>query len=119
MRILRQSFPETLGDASEALAECIQAFADALPIERVILFGSCARGSTRPDSDVDLCVVVRGLRSQQQGARELRKAIGRIRNKPALSLIPISPERLQEKRRIHDPFFNTILHEGVCLAEED
>ena len=119
MRILKEHFPKTLGEASEALAACIEAFGETLPVERVILFGSCARGAAGRDSDVDLCIVVRGLRSQRQGARMLRKSIGRIRNKPALSLVPISSERLLEKQRINDPFFNTIVREGVCLAEKD
>jgi predicted nucleotidyltransferase len=90
-----------------------------LPIERVLLFGSYARGESRPDSDVDLCVIAKGIETQQSAARTLRRAIGRIRNKPGLSLVPISPERLIEKRRIREPFFETILREGVWLAEKD
>ena len=34
----------------------IQAYLAAQPVERAYLFGSCARGDERPDSDVDLLV---------------------------------------------------------------
>ena len=83
------------------------------------MFGSYARGQNVKDSDVDLCLIVRGIQSQQEASRTFRRAIGRIRNKPALSLVPITPERLAEKQRIHDPFFETVMREGVCLAEKD
>ena len=34
----------------------IQAYLATQPVERAYLFGSCARGDERPDSDVDLLV---------------------------------------------------------------
>ena len=72
-----------------------------------------------PSSDVDLCIIVKGLRSQYETAVKLRRAIGRIRNKPAFSLLPISPERLKEKIESADPFFKTVLSEGIVISEED
>lgn len=119
MRVLKDRIPKALDSHAESLQECILAFASVLPVERVLLFGSHARGQGARDSDVDICLVVDGIESQQAAARTLRRAIGRIRNKPALSLVPISPERLAEKRRIRDPFFETVMREGVCLAEKD
>ena len=34
----------------------IQAYLATQPVERAYLFGSCARGDERPDSDIDLLV---------------------------------------------------------------
>lgn len=116
---MEENWPRSLAKYRDALARCVEAFAQTLPVQQVILFGSHASGHNRPDSDVDLCVIVRGIESQQEAARTLRKAIGRIRSKPPLSLVPISPERLAEKQRIRDPFFETVMSEGVCLAEAD
>ena len=39
--------------------------------------------------------------------------------KPSFTLVPIAPARLAEKKAIGDFFFQTILTEGVLLAEED
>lgn len=119
MKVRSERMPVALNTHADGLQACIQAFDEVLPVERVLLFGSYARGENTPDSDVDLCIVTNGIETQQSAARTLRRAIGRIRNKPALSLVPISRGRLDEKRRIRDPFFETILREGVCLAEKD
>ena len=52
-------------------------------------------------------------------ARRLRRAIREIKPKPAFTLIPITPERLAEKKRDNDHFFKTVLEEGVLVASED
>ncbi len=91
----------------------------ALPLRAVYLFGSHARGDARSDSDVDLCLVAEGATEQLKAAQRFRGAIWDIRPKPAFTLVPIAPERLEEKMAIGDPFFRTILLEGVPLATED
>ncbi len=40
----------------QAMIPKIQAYLATQPVERAYLFGSCARGDERPDSDVDLLV---------------------------------------------------------------
>ena len=119
MKILEQNFPKTLAAKQPALEECLQAFNRVYPVHRVFLFGSHARGTPHRDSDVDLCIVAEGFESQDRAGIALRRAIGRIRGKPPFTLIPITPNRLREKQAIHDPFFETILQEGITLAEED
>jgi uncharacterized protein len=116
MIVLTDKWPVSLVAYRAILARCLEAFAQALPIEQVILFGSHARGQARVDSDVDLCVVTGGLQSQHRTAIALRKAIGELRGKPSLSIVPISAARLEEKKRSRDPFFDTVMGEGICLA---
>lgn len=117
---MEERIPASLSGCRDGLKACLNAFSQtSAAIERVILFGSHAQNRARDGSDVDLCIVMSGITSQFEAACRLRAAIGRLRNKPALSLIPISPERLAEKERNHDPFFETILKEGICIAEKD
>ena len=42
-----------------------------------------------------------------------------IQGKPAFTLVPIAPQRLEEKKAIDDHFFGTVLREGVLLAAEN
>ena len=119
MKILERNFPETLADKQLILEQCLQAFNRIYPVRRVLLFGSHARGTPHADSDVDLCNVADVFESQQKAAVDFRRAISYIRGKPPLTLIPITTQRLWEKQAIHDPFFQTVLQEGIPLAEED
>jgi predicted nucleotidyltransferase len=119
VKIFANNFPESLARFQESLQQCLKAFEKALPIERVILFGSHARNQAGSDSDVDLCLVIPGIQSQYRSACTLRTAIGTIRDKPPFSLIPISPERLAEKMVNDDPFFGSVIKEGICIAEKD
>jgi len=98
------------------LARCLEAMNQALPLRAVYLFGSHARGEARPDSDVDLCLVAEGATEQLKAAQRFRVAISDIRPKPAFTLVPIAPRRLEEKRIGGDYFYQTVLREGVLLA---
>ena len=98
------------------MARCLEAMNRVVPLTSVYLFGSHVRGEARPDSDVDLCLVAQGAAEQLKTAQKLREAIGDIWPCPAFTLIPITPERLNEKRSSGDFFFATILQEGVKLA---
>lgn len=91
----------------------------AVPLRRVILFGSHARGEARPDSDVDLCLVSDGAELQIDTAAKWRRAMRPVERRPSFTLLPITPARLSEKEAVGDHFFRTVLHEGVLLATED
>lgn len=119
MRILEENVPLSLASQKNSLVRCLDAMCGAMPVRRVVLFGSHARGRPGRDSDVDLCIVADGADHQMGAAQCFRRAMRGIRPKPAFTLVPISPRRLAEKRRTGDHFFQTIDKEGICLAKED
>lgn len=119
MRILAENIPLSLASQKNSLIRCLDAMGDAMPVRQVLLFGSHARGQAGRDSDVDLCIVAEGAGHQMGAAQCFRHAMRGIRPKPAFSLVPITPERLAEKRRTGDHFFQTVAREGICLAQED
>jgi hypothetical protein len=119
VKLRLNNLPSSLQGDRESLARCLNAFDQVTPLRAVYLFGSHARGDARPDSDVDLCIVAEGAEHQQDTARKYREAIWDIWPRPALTLIPIAPQRLAEKQAIGDHFFDTVLKEGVLLATED
>ena len=83
--------------------------------QKVILFGSYARGTARPDSDIDLLVIketserfidrwvtVRGILSDAQ------------RNIPLETLV-LTPQEVSKRLAIGDQFIAKILNEGEVL----
>ena len=114
-----ENLPPALQPQRETLAKCLEAFNRARHVRAVYLFGSHARGEARQDSDVDLCIVADGAERQLAAAIDFRRKIREIRPKPAFTLLPITPERLQEKKVCADHFFQTVLKEGVLLATEN
>ncbi len=90
-----------------------------MPLQVVYLFGSHARGEAGPDSDVDLCLVAKGAERQLDAARRFREAMDDVWPCPALTLLPITPQRLAEKQARKDHFFATVMKEGVILASEN
>lgn len=117
--MLLENLPPSLAPQRATLALCLEAMNRALPLRAVYLFGSYARGEAGPDSDVDLCLVAEGAERQLAAAQRFREAIWDIEEKPSLTLVPIAPQRLEEKKAIDDHFFGTVLSEGVLLAAQD
>lgn len=119
MKLHLENLPASLESQRGALTRCLVAMDGALPLRKVFLFGSHARGDARPDSDVDLCLVADGAERQLEASERFRNAMWDVWPRPAFTLIPIAPARLAEKQASHDHFFATVLQEGVVLAAED
>ena len=82
-------------------------------LKRLILFGSRARGDSRPDSDYDCLAIVDAV------SPELRDAIYDIggdflyEHGALFSVIPVTEERF--KRQTVNPLFVNVRREGVSL----
>jgi len=119
MRYYWENLPPSLQDQREVLGKVIEAMARVRRLRRVILFGSHVRGQAGPGSDVDLCILAEGAEDQIQTAIQFRHQLRALAGRPALTLLPISPHRWQEKQAAGDPFFQTIEQEGKTLAASD
>jgi uncharacterized protein len=119
MKLLFENLPASLEPQRETLAQCLEAMNRVMPVRAVYLFGSHARGDARPDSDVDLCIVADGAARQLEAAQSYARVMRPIPAKPSFTLIPITPERLGEKKSSGDFFFKTVMQEGVLLATEN
>lgn len=84
--------------------------------DRIILFGSYARGEPGPDSDVDLLVI---LPFEGRPGRTATAIRARTRPGFPLDLIVRTPEQLRERLRLGDPFLTEIVDCGEVLYEAD
>jgi predicted nucleotidyltransferase len=80
---------------------------------RVILFGSYARGTATPDSDVDLMVVFKSPQRRDKSLRICRA----IEYHFALDLIVIDEARLAKRLGWNDFFLMDVVETGKVLYE--
>jgi predicted nucleotidyltransferase len=81
--------------------------------EKIILFGSAARGEFTPDSDVDLVVIKKDVpRYGIERMRELRRL---VKKKVAADFLVYRPEEIAERLKMGDPFVKAVLSEGKVL----
>jgi predicted nucleotidyltransferase len=94
----------------------IQQFADEIAREfapeQVILFGSYAKGNARPDSDVDLLVI---MPADVSGARVAAEIINRLKPTLPLELIVRSSRQLRERLAMNDFFLRDVMTTGKEL----
>jgi len=83
--------------------------------ERVILFGSHARGDATEDSDVDLLVVAPTKERFFERMVSVRRLIRDLRDGLAVSPIVLTPVELEKRTQAGDPFVREILETGVSL----
>lgn len=83
--------------------------------ERVILFGSCARGRPTEDSDVDLLVIMNhGKRKNIEQAIDIDR---RIDYSFPLDLLVRTPAEIKRRIVLGDVFLLSILKQGKIMYE--
>ena len=82
--------------------------------KKIILFGSYARGKPRPESDVDLLVIMNTpLREVEQSI----KICQQIEVRFGLDLIVYTPKHLKERVKMGDWFLRDVIKDGKVLYE--
>jgi len=81
--------------------------------EQIILFGSHARGTAGPDSDVDLLVVMPFNGSKRDKEIELRLALYDFL--VPMDIILVSPEEVERRRNIPGTIIRPARREGKTL----
>ncbi len=82
---------------------------------RIILFGSLARGEARPDSDVDLLVVLPHIDDKRQTTIEIRRALADL--PVAKDIVVTTPEEIELRGNLVGTVLRPALREGRVLYE--
>ncbi|MCG3140187.1 MAG: hypothetical protein HDKAJFGB_01190 [Anaerolineae bacterium] len=83
--------------------------------ERVILFGSCAYGKPNAFSDVDLLVVLKTHERPRAKQIEIVRALSP--HPFGMDILVRTPEQLEQRIRLGDPFMQEIAQRGKVLYE--
>ena len=83
--------------------------------QKVVLFGSRARGNARPDSDYDLLVIESSSQPRTKRAAKYRRALTGVY--PAKDIVVWTPEEVAEWRDVPNAFVTAALSEGIVLYE--
>lgn len=86
------------------------------PTATIILYGSEARGDARPDSDIDVLILLEG---DQRSLKREDDIAGALYELELSSGTPISPmimlRRQWENRPFKTPFYVNVMNEGIWL----
>lgn len=84
--------------------------------QKIILFGSQARGDARPESDLDILVIANTKRPRYRRAAPLYGVLSDIIL--PMDIMVYSPAEVEEWSEVRQAFVTTAIREGKVLYEE-
>lgn len=101
--------------SSRAIQSVVRKITEQFDPERVILFGSYAYGKPHSFSDVDLLVV---LKTQERPRTKQIEIVRALSPHPfGMDILVRTPEQLEQRIRLGDPFLQEITQKGKVLYE--
>lgn len=98
----------------KAIDQVVKQIVEKFKPQKIILFGSYARGNPRPESDVDLLVV---METPLKDVRQAIEICQQIDYRFGLDLIVHKPKYLAERVKNGDWFLRDVLKEGKVLYD--
>lgn len=98
----------------EVIVAIVQRIAERFDPQKIILFGSYAYGAPRPESDVDLLIIMETPLREIQQAQKIREYIDPLFG---LDLIVYTPANLARRLDLGDLFLCEVITRGKALYE--
>ena len=99
----------------QAIAVIVETLRREYAPEKIIVFGSCARGEAGDDSDLDLLVIKDSDKPEVERIREVSRL---LRPRPcALDILVKTPTEIEQRLAIRDSFISEIMREGKVVYE--
>lgn len=83
--------------------------------ERVILFGSYAKGKATEDSDIDILIIAPTTERFFERMATVKRLIRDLRNGLAVAPIVLTKQEVEERVKIGDQFVKEMLEKGIEL----
>jgi predicted nucleotidyltransferase len=99
------------------LQNIIQRIVEVAHPDRIIMFGSAARGEMGPHSDIDLLVIQKGLRNPRDVAAKIYMQLYGVGK--AVDIIVVSPEQVEKYRDSPYLVIYPATREGVVIYDAE
>jgi uncharacterized protein len=96
------------------LARIVQQVVEAAKPEKIVLFGSAARGTMGPDSDIDLLVIKGGRFNHDRVAKAIYQNLS---GEAAVDVVVASPEEVERYRDAQCLVICPALRDGRVIYE--
>jgi predicted nucleotidyltransferase len=111
----KEHYPPKIMVTEEAIRNFADEIARRYSPEKIILFGSYARGTANEDSDVDMLVIMDF--QERRGAYKAAEIASGINPHFSLDLLVRKAEDVQWRIEQHDFFMMDVMKEGVVLYD--
>lgn len=101
--------------ADKIIKQMVKRIVKRFDPEKIILFGSYARGTAGPNSDVDLLIVMRVAGSKRKQRLDIRIALNGVGL--AKEIIVATPEEVEKYQNVVGTIIRPALQEGKVLHE--
>ena len=101
----------------EELETLVRRIVEAVQPEKIIVFGSAARGTMKPGSDLDLLVIKRGEFHHIELAQRIYRALGM--RKIAVDITVATPEEVEKYRDEYGLVLYSALREGKLIYDAE
>ena len=111
---MNRTAPELANVEQSTLDEIVRRIVEVAQPEKIILFGSAARGEMGPHSDLDFLIIKSG--ADHWGlSRRIRRALWGV--KAAVDLVIATPEDIERYKDSHALVYKPALREGTVMYD--
>jgi len=107
---IRERIPQTV------ILQLVNEIVNECKPEKIVLFGSYAYGIPKPESDLDLLIVMNTSKREIEEALRIRKAIAPTFG---VDLIVLTPNHLAQRLEWGDSFLREVTQRGKVLYESN
>ncbi len=107
----------TTSPRQTGIEEIVERIVNAAHPERVLLFGSTARGTTGPNSDLDFLVIKAGRYNTRKVAGMIYRQMRGIAR--SIDLVVVTPQQVEEYRNSPFSVVCPAMREGMVVYERE
>lgn len=99
----------------QVVQQIVSRLVEAYRPQRIILYGSLAYGTPDADSDIDLLIIKETDDTPLERRLRVRQVVADPNRRMPFSSIVLTPDELEHRLALGDPFYQEILNRGKLV----